>query len=373
MTSQQEFERVLETAFRDEAERMDIDEEAAAARLRREVAGADRAHRRSRALSLAAAAALVVAVVLVGRSVGVADRDDASLVPAQEEPSAVLGPYLLDLDTGTTTPLPPAVLPDTIEDTFSLKVSPDGQWIAYTACTWPSQADWGCAGAEGAVMRRDGTERVALPITEDQTVGDVVWSPDGRRLAYQVIDPRLPGQEGEEFGVGELYVYDRATKRSSRVTDITMEKSDWWLLISSFTADGRLLLYDLPRGSGPNDPWDVWSVPLAGGAARRVIEDARAPEALRDGSGTAYVVPIRGSWAGSAVRVLDPSGDDRELVTADAAVEWLQSSPDGRRLAFQDRGRTFLADLATGTVRKVADHPMFGWADDHTVILAGPT
>jgi hypothetical protein len=371
MNPQQEFESILETAFRDEAARMDVDEEAAAARLSREVAGSDRAHRRSRVLAVVAAAALVVAVVLVGRFVDVTGRSDSGVVPAREDPPAIRGPYLYDLDSGAATPLPPAVLPDDIDTLFSLKVSPDGQWIAYTACTWPTDADWGCSGAEGAVMRRDGTERVALPITEDQSVADVVWSPDGRSLAYQLIDPRLPGQKGEEFGVGELYVYDRPTGRSARVTDITLEKSDWWVLLYSFTADGRSLLYDLPGGSGPNDPWDVWSVPVTGGTAHRVIRDARAPEALRDASGIAYVVPIRGSWAGSAIRLVDSAGDDRELVAAEVAIDGVQSAPGGQRLAYEDRGTTSVVDVRSGTVEKIADQGMYGWADDHTLILAG--
>ena len=49
----------------------------------------------------------------------------------------------------------------------------------------------------------------------------------------------------------------------------------------------------------------------------------------------------------------------------------MQASPDGQRLAYQDHGTTSVVDLRSGTVEKVADQEMYGWADDHTLILAG--
>jgi len=370
MNRQPEFDRTLATALADEAERMDIDLEAAEERFFSSVAEADRVRRRHRVLAVVAAAALVAACVLVGRAVAPWGGDEATLVPAHQSPSLPTGPYVVDLDTGSVSPLSRGLLPRGPANSASLKVSPDGSWLAYTACTVISQATWGCAGdAEGAVMRLDGSERVPLPVTAVQTVGDVVWSPDGRMLAYQLIDPRLPGQQGEEFSVGELYVYDRTTRHSTRVTDIALEKSEWWPLLYSFTADGRSLLYDLPRASGPNASWDVWSVPVDGGAAHRVIPDARAPEALPDGSGIAYVVPMPGSWAGSGVRLLESSGKDREIAPAAVSIDWVAASPDGHRLAYQDRGTTSVVDLMSGATEKVADRGTYGWADDHTLVI----
>jgi hypothetical protein len=168
-------------------------------------------------------------------------------------------------------------------------------------------------------------------------------------------------------GIGELYAYDLAAGRSTRITDIPMESAWWWSLTWTVTSDGTVL-HDRPTTDASSAGWDVWQVPIGGGPATILLRDARAPEAMPDGR-VAFVVPREGTWEGSAVAIAERDGSRRTLATATSGIGRVISSPDARRLAYNDADRTWVIDLATGEKRDVAAGWAAQWVDEETLLI----
>jgi hypothetical protein len=185
------------------------------------------------------------------------------------------------------------------------------------------------------------------------------WAPDGRHLVYQLSE--MP------YGIGELYAYEIATGRSTRITDIPIESATWWSLTWSVTSDGTVL-HDRPTTDLGSAGWNVWQVPVGGGPATILLRDARAPEAMPDGR-IAFVVPREGTWEGSAVAIAERDGSRRTLATASSGIGRVLSSPDSARLAYWDGDHTWVIDLATGEKRDVAAGTAAQWVDEETLLI----
>ena len=358
MTTRPDLEAIVHDALEQEAQAMTIDTSSGADRLHREL----HTPRRNRTTTVALAVATVLAVLALwlwspwSGTTPPPEGPAPTPSPVAQIPPADW-PYKLDLATGAATAVPRMWLPGGYEFGTTLAISPDGKRVAVGTCTLRPN---GCFGDSSlVVVSVDTGERESVPVPTRRSVPGSTWAPDGRHLVYQLSET--------PHGIGELFTYDVTNGRNTKITDIPLERADWWSLTWSVTPDGTVL-YDLPTGSTSSAGWDVWQVPIDGGASTLRLRSARAPEALPDGT-IAYVVPREGSWEGSAVAIVDQNGSRRTLATAKTRIGWVRSSPDGSRLAYVDGGSTWVIDLDTGAQRMVADGAATQWLDDQSLLI----
>jgi Tol biopolymer transport system component len=317
-------------------------------------------HRRSLALAL-------LALALAGCAAG-PESTDATTTPrtAPSEPTtsvtqptpsvtppptAVDVPSFVDLRTGETTPLPDG-MPTTGR---AYAVSPDGTMVASSPCCHAPNPVW-VANIDGTGVRE---------ITPDGIDGFVPrWSPDGSMLVYQER-----GADTQELGT--LVVVDVATGERTVVTDLKPKRVDsFWWVNPTFTPDGEAILFSLPRGSEADAPWDLWSVPAAGGEPTLVLRDAADGAYSPDGRSLSYV-PLAGEDVPrpGGLLIADADGTDpRVLVEGDAGLaRW---SPDGTRITYEDDEGVHVVDVATGETSLVARGDWPEWFDNDTLIVS---
>lgn len=368
MTREEELDGALKAAFEREVQTMRIDAAAGAHRLQKELDASARARSRGRAV-------IAAAVLLVGTTAGWAawnsEREVARSghVPVTTSspritPIPSSWPYLLHLRTGEQTPLPARLVPGGPNIGTVYALLPGTRRIALTSCPLTPRGCLRPSAALIASLDDDDVRTLHIPAASFTTGID--WSPDGESLLYGATN-------GNPYAVGEYYVYDLRTDRSTQITNLPLEAAWWWSLQASFTADGRSVLYDLPRDGAQVTGWDVWSVPVTGGSASVFLNDAKAPKPVPGGSSIAFVLPKSGVWGGSALGIVDDSGSRRVLVETEGEIGWLHVSPDGTRIAYNDvrdgETVTWVVEIATGQKTRVASGGPGPWLDDHTLIV----
>lgn len=191
----------------------------------------------------------------------------------------------------------------------------DGVWLVVTAAA-------------------DGSKRRV--VGGSLNVGDLAWSPDGRKIAFVVAEWNGPDTA---IVVKRL---DRPAVASKYVLGGSYDREDFAEYGSpSWSADSRRLAYDM-NVQGTRQVF----VARADGSDRRQLTTAGGwnPSWSPNGSRIAYAVEIDGVVR---LHVMRPDGSDvRPIADAVGFAEW---SPDGRWLAFtRNEGRELVRIPSTG-------------------------
>ena len=234
--------------------------------------------------------------------------------------------------------------------------SGDGTELAYVVYE-PAGARYDAFVEIASVVTRD-VRRVALPGSQECRL-DLAWSRDGRHMAY--VDAAWQVAETTQLRVLQL-----AGGASLSITD---ERAN--VRGPAWAADGRYLYFSANR-TGPSDLWRqrIAEDGQAVGDAEQVTTAVEVRRATFSADGT-RIAFAKGRWVSNVWRV--PIFDDRAATWADAEqvtfdqafIEFVDVSPDGRRLLFSsDRaGNQDLWTMVIGedTVRLTSD-PAPEWA-----------
>jgi Tol biopolymer transport system component len=202
-----------------------------------------------------------------------------------------------------------------------------------------------------------GSHRTVTRLTATTAIEESpAWSPDGQRLAYVA----------NANGRRQVFVRGVAGGEVRRVSRHPADE-----IQPTWSADGQHLAFVRARatdqrlepssiGGRARRAGDIWTLDLATGEERKLIENAFAPAYSPDGKRLAFDASrggLRRIW------MADVNGDHAQPVThaagsdvIDADPEW---SPDGTKLVFRrtERGQTDIVvlDLASAAVIKLTD------------------
>jgi dipeptidyl aminopeptidase/acylaminoacyl peptidase len=240
------------------------------------------------------------------------------------------------------------------------RFSPDGRYLAFLSAR---------GGKHGQVWLLDRRGGEAVKLTDFQAdVSNLVWSPDGKKLALVVgdVDPDEPAGEGDakeekktpkpvvvrrlQFkrdGEGylndrhpHLYLFDLASKTSVQVTSGPYDDGD-----PAWSPDGSTLVFASNRTAEPdaNDNTDIFVVEAKEKGAVRAVTTApttdTTPSFSPDGR---WIVFVEGGdpkdiwYASNHVAVVPAAGGTPRALTAalDRNVESPRFAPDGKSILF---------------------------------------
>jgi Tol biopolymer transport system component len=308
----------------------------------------NRKHERRRKIGafvvVAAIGLAVIVAIVTTRSA------DDSTIPADESPSAVVdqrsfAPFLLELGTGATSPLP-----EVLSGGVFYTVSPDGAQIAYGQCC--------SANDDVEIADIDGTGD--HEVTPNMDSYGPRWSPGGTEILFQK-------RHSDSYEFGSLVVENIATGRQTELAAI--EGADtWWFMSPSFSPDGQTVLFHVPSASSAST-WDVWSVPATGGEPKRVLEDAAFASYFPNGD-IVFISGMTGQFAGSGLSIADPDGTRKTLVEANDQIFRPEISPDGSKVAYSDGPSIFVVEVASGSTDEVSTGATADWLDDDTLVIS---
>ena len=313
----------------------------------------------------------------------------------------------------------------------TLRWSASGQWLAYRHAggLWVARSDgrdahsvedcplpyvsqpWSpaadelvCVGTLGLdIVQADGSGRRQIVSRKSGGPGtgisSVVWSPDGKVLAYAREDDLKPGTPSER--VASLSRINADGSGAMELLNAGTPSKDG-LIAAGWSADGSYVLYRVIEGfsgSALADGTPVWAVPATGGTpvqlGANLAGDARpsrdkvlyysdflaSPEAQGSKPGllAATFGGYRATWTNKRVGLVDvKTGQARLLSPQDMAASSPNWSPDGRYLAYSampDAGdlvggeparqglmgrRIYVVDAqGESTIRRLTDDPAY--------------
>jgi dipeptidyl aminopeptidase/acylaminoacyl peptidase len=214
----------------------------------------------------------------------------------------------------------PAIAPHpiTLDDAFRLqdvgnpRVSPDGQWVAYTVTTTDLKEDKRTTNVW--MVNWDGSQDIQLTYGYDGSASAPQWSPDGKYLSF------LSSRKGPAKG-NQVWVLDRRGGEARQLTEVKGELSGY-----AWSPDGRRLLLTIATDGKEDKPKD-------GADADKdkptpiVIDRYHFKEDVEG-----YVTDGKHTW----LYLYDVASRKLDKLTADK--QWDEEnavwSPDGARIAF---------------------------------------
>ncbi|MEZ4648832.1 MAG: fibronectin type III domain-containing protein [Candidatus Eisenbacteria bacterium] len=190
--------------------------------------------------------------------------------------------------------------------------------IAFT-----SEADGG-PGPDGRIRELSvvdaysaATPRVVMN-QDPYDLGDVVWSPDGREIAYEVLLDVFPRR-------AELWVLDMETLERRKVLE-----SDRYSRSASWSPESDRLLYSVEEESDH----DLWIVDLASGMEQRVTNTPTIHELFGAWSPDGRRIAFASDETGTLdVWIMDVTGENRVRITDGPDLENAPAwSPSGEEL-----------------------------------------
>ncbi len=315
----------------------------------------DRNRRAAAYMVVAAVVAVAVAVALNQRGTHSQPGDQpSSLFPISE----VLHGTTVDLDTGQVSPLPAGIVARQLQNAAA---SPDGSRVLFSNSGTNSLF----------VANIDGTDLHKITRSGVDGYGGQ-WSPDGTKIVYQARDAVTQS-------LGNLVVLDLATGTETQITHFDQSPQfQWWFMFPSFVEGGSEVLYQLPRGADqPIDQvWDLWSVPVDGGAPRIVKRNAGWGGMAGASSSMAghlvYLSPVSAAdFSGSRLMLADLGASELspETLVSGGSIVWPRWSPSGDRIAYGSDGLVYVLELASGAITEIGVGGKAEWIDDHTLSI----
>jgi Tol biopolymer transport system component len=211
--------------------------------------------------------------------------------------SAVGLPFLLKTPTATSSIVVASAQRLTVEPgpEHSADISPDGQWVTYTRTvdgvsniflqavggeravnltgesnTGNGQAAFSADGARIAFRSSRGGGGLFVMGRTGELVRQITdagywptWSPDGTRLAY--ASEQVPDVPFAYIGGSTIWVVDVASGQRRKLSDLDGTQPSW------SPNDRRIAFWGVDPATQNRD---IWTVPVGGGAAVRVTNDA---------------------------------------------------------------------------------------------------
>jgi Tol biopolymer transport system component/DNA-binding winged helix-turn-helix (wHTH) protein len=224
------------------------------------------------------------------------------------------------------------------------RMSPDGKYIAFQSWRSGSPELWICGS--------DGSDPVQLSSFGGPSVGAPTWSPDNRRLVFDV----------RASGNAELYgVNVEGGPPKKLVTGTASASNPFW------SADGRWIYFNTER------PDAIWKAPAEGGAAVRLTGEGRfVPQESADGTRVFFYKAVGGQhpvWSssvdGSDERPVAGMPGDVNWEVARAGIYFINGSPRHASLNY--------FDFVTSHIRKVTDLPNLPLVGRPTISSDGRT
>ncbi len=178
--------------------------------------------------------------------------------------------------------------------------SPRGDRIAFISDRSGSEELWS--------GRLDGSELIRHTALNGALPASPAWSPDANSLVF----------DAASHGHSDLFVVKRQSRRPTRLTHEPSEEKN-----ASYSRDGSTIYFASDREDG----WEIWSMPTAGGPARRMTRGGGflAQESL-DGTTLFYsrleepgiwAMPVAGGASRQLLRNLDLADWGSWVVAAD--------------------------------------------------------
>lgn len=171
---------------------------------------------------------------------------------------------------------------------FEPQFSPDGQTILFKL-GWPYDN-----GSYDVCLWNRKTQQLQLRLIKGLTYGKLLWSPDGRYLAFD-WGGNAEGDEGGGHMTAppiELNIYDFKAKRSRVIAQSPTAKSFAWtrqgtLLYSRMDEKAWLQDFEERQNAAISKPAvrpDIYEVPAGGGVGKLVLRDGYDPAPSPDGT-----------------------------------------------------------------------------------------
>ncbi|MDI6782287.1 MAG: hypothetical protein QME49_09335, partial [bacterium] len=284
--------------------------------------------------------------------------------------------YSLNL-TGTSAPsaLTANLLPGIV---YTPKWSPDGNLVAY--CAEPnSQADGLDWGSGIKIVAKEGGDSQEI-VSQVGWIEDIVWSPDGEKIAYEVYGDSGPN----------LWMVSKSGTGNTQLTTSEMAYN------CSFSPAGDEIVYS---GGGIDQPYGLWRMNLNAGT-KTFLTEGHDPAWSPDGNKIAFIshsgeglltIPSSGGtpatltttqgaqnpvWSpgssmiaytvGNEIWVIGHDGQNNRKIYTAADYIWssLCFSPDSQYIAFSDDMNVYTIKIDGSGINKINPADTIAWDVD---------